>query len=658
MPIFPGSIPLLLRSGKRGHWEAIRRAFNLAAEIVNGCDAGREGELIAARVFDAARVPERVVVTRMWVGSLQAQDVRRAFDARRSATSLKYQHLREAAEAASEADWLWGFNLTRYATLGLAESWQGKVAVVGRIKTPTLGEVVARERERCAWKREPFWCVRCTIRGEAAEGLYPPEHDGTLVAFLEDRYGAVPTHFRSLERARAQIMELGLQRGEVWKVQDVAEAAREHAPPPFSLLDLQRSAFRIWGWTARHTLQVAQRLYTDERAITYPRTASAFIPESLSEQVEALRQRLYAAWALDRFPRLREHPLPTGTTSWTDSTQCREHHAILPTGVIPESIDRHGQPREEYLLWELITVRTLLAWCPPAVVTKTTRVLLRHITSELALRVVEDAEPVDDPGWLFFEDAMYNTRGYGKCLKERMRERALPDLGSAARVVSACLYEGSTTRPDPHNEETLLGWMERSDIGTPATRAECIEELVAQGFVVRMGRGSLVPTEEGATLIGALEATTGEELVTPRTSATIQEAVERIAGMSDERPTKDLFLCSVRERILALGGQLTHQPGDKIPAYCPRTGRPPVESPDGRWWTFAGFPDARCLKQFGGRAMEAFEWARVLAAGPSGAGPFEGFFSRTTGNQYDAKIAWRPKLRKFEFVFSQRESRR
>ena len=649
LPMIPENltIPLKPRVGMLERMKTLAAWIGEADEVVNACDAGNEGELIFDEIvrygrFDQDAEKGPVKFSRMWISDTRQSGLRSAFHDRSRANLLKFQHMREAARARAEADWLYGYNGTRIATCALQRP-ELPLLVVGRVQTPTISEVVATDRTIATFVPERFLTLPMHFRGQSG-----CRFEASLVAFPDIRFGNVDYHFHPVQQVHDIRQELLSTMSVPWKVTDMPEERLESPPPPFDLVDLQRSMFRLNGWTASKTLKVAQSLYAREKAITYPRTSSNKVPAEMREETEAVRERIYYEWAVGRFDELKGAILPTEEAHW--GSDGSDHHAILPTGSVPQAWDATGEMRDEYRLWQLIAVRTILAWLPPARITSVKRHMMRPWHDNTVIRAYAEAEPVDDPGWLFWEDKMMNTRGYGLHLAERLREVALPEAGTVARFEGIDIRVGFTAPPKHYDEDRMLGWMKKNKLGTPATRHQIIEDLLDYGFLFRTERGGLQATAQGTLLVGILEDKLGDEVTGITYARQLEEFIERIGGMAKDRPTRARLWDSVSSKVRHLAAKLLAVKSGPDEAFCPRTGLKVTLHESGKYFQFAGFKDARCWRTMNQRTMSAVDYATILSGGDRGAGPFSDFISQA-GNHFDAYVVWRPRKKKFELLF-------
>jgi len=313
LPIVPESFELKPRDAKsKKQLSLIKKllARKDVDRVVNACDAGREGELIFAYIYEAAAA--RKPVDRLWINSMTKQAIREGFDRLRPGDQL--EPLEKAARSRSEADWLVGMNATRAATIK-GRAWVGGVVSLGRVQTPTLAMIVKREREIQAFVPEPYWLVRAR---------FDPRYEGLW--FEGDE-----TRLKDGKRADDIVARVSGKEGVVASVERKEQS--ERPPLLYDLTALQRDANRRFGFSARRTLSAAQSLYESKKAITYPRTSSRFLSGDLVPQLKPTAATLvpiaeYAAGA--RFVLALER-LPLGRV--VNDARVDDHHAIIPTDV-------------------------------------------------------------------------------------------------------------------------------------------------------------------------------------------------------------------------------------------------------------------------------------------------------------------------------------
>src|SRR5881397_3428895 len=349
LPIVPDEFKLRPRDKKsEKQLKAIHKLLQRddVDRVVNACDAGREGELIFAYIYETSGVDKPV--ERLWISSMTKQAIREGFEQLRPGEQLR--QLEAAARSRSEADWLVGMNATRAATIR-GRAWVGGVVSLGRVQTPTLALMVKREREIQAFVPEPYWLVHAR---------FDPRYQGLW--FEGDE-----TRLKDAKRAEEIVAKVSGADGIVESVERKEQS--ERAPLLYDLTSLQRDANRRFGFSARRTLQAAQSLYEDKKAITYPRTSSRWLSGDLVPLLKPTAATLepigeYAAAAryvlgLEQLPLARV----------VNDSKVDDHHAIIPTDV-EHGLDRFSP--DERRVFDLIARRFLAVFHPPARYARTT----------------------------------------------------------------------------------------------------------------------------------------------------------------------------------------------------------------------------------------------------------------------------------------------
>jgi DNA topoisomerase III len=501
LPIVPDRFKLVVRDERsRKQMSVISKllARDDVEEVVNACDAGREGELIFAWLYEKAGA--RKPVERLWLSSMTTTAIKQAFSELRPGQA--FARLEEAARSRSEADWIVGMNATRAATIRLRSSFDGAVSL-GRVQTPTLAIVARREEEIRAFKPEPYWLVDAVFDPQAGE-------PGRRYA---GRYhaGAQPRLATAAE-ADAIVAAVRGRPGTITKLE--TSTKKERAPLLYDLTSLQRDANTRFGFSARRTLAAAQRLYEEHRALTYPRTNSRFLTGDMAKEIKPTaelvgRRREYARAAahvtgLDT--------LPLGRV--VNDAKVTDHHAIIPTRS-EHRVDKMSD--DDKRVYDLVARRFLAVFHPDAVFENTR---LETTVAEHVFRTRGRVLLV--PGWRGvygegFED------GAAEADADEGANQALPKLtqGEAVDTAEVQALEKETKPPRRYSDASLLGAMETagklvdddelreamkdSGIGTPATRAAIIERLIEVGYLERDGR-ALVATEKGLNVIRLLGA--------------------------------------------------------------------------------------------------------------------------------------------------------
>ncbi|MBL0192850.1 MAG: DNA topoisomerase 3 [Myxococcales bacterium] len=502
LPLVPLEWPLVVAEATRSQFEIVRRLL-VAREIrdvVCATDAGREGELIFRYIYEAAGAKKPV--RRLWISALTPEAIAEGF--RRLRPASAFDGLADAARGRSRADWLVGMNLSRAYSLLDDDNLS-----VGRVQTPTLAMVVARELELRAFAPEEYLEVVATF--DAGTPERPARYEGTYEAPGRGRpAGAGSREARRLPADGARANEI-VARALAGRA-SVARVKREskRVPPPelYDLTELQRHANRLFGFTAQRTLEVAQDLYEKHKLISYPRTDSRHLPTSH----EPLLPDIVAAIATPYAGLLAEGTAtrPLGRR-FVDDAKVTDHHAIVPTDTSPPS--RLGA--DERRIYDLVCRRLLAAWHDEHVVA-VTRVTTHVVSQDVAFtdEFHSHGASIEAVGWKVLEPRGGDPKG-----PRRPREATLPgglEEKQAALVLAAAPVKKVTTPPPRLTDGTLLTAMETAGrtlderdlsqamrergLGTPATRAAILETLLRRAYVVRDGK-SLVASDKGVALI-------------------------------------------------------------------------------------------------------------------------------------------------------------
>jgi len=571
LPIVPDRFKLVVRDERsKKQLTVLTRQLGRedVDEVINACDAGREGELIFAWVYEKAKAKKPV--RRLWLSSMTKSAIKDAFAHLRPADEM--QPLEAAARSRSEADWIVGMNATRAATIRLRSSFDGAVSL-GRVQTPTLALVARREEEIRAFVPEPYWLVDARFAA-TGERLYA------------GRYHAGPKpRLATAQEAEAIVAACVGRSGTITKLE--TKEARERAPLLYDLTSLQRDANTRFGFSATRTLGSAQRLYEEHKLLTYPRTSSRFLTSDMVAEIKPTAELVganadYAAGAryvtaLDVLPLARV----------VDDAKVGDHHAIIPTNS-PQKLDRVRD--DDLKVYDLVARRFLAVFHPEAVF-ENTRV--ETTVEEHVFRTRGKVLVV--PGWrgVYGESAEPAERGDD----DEGTEQALPKLeqGEPADVRGVESLAKETKPPRRYSEASLLGAMETagklvdddelreamkdSGIGTPATRASIIERLIAVGYLERDGR-SLVCTEKGLNVIRLL----GEHpLTSPGLTGQWEHRLTKIEHGEDSRRA---FMAAIVEFAQSTVGELDEKLKDvRIPRAnlgpCPVCGHDIVENRKG-----------------------------------------------------------------------------
>jgi DNA topoisomerase-3 len=532
LPIVPEQFKLVVRDERsRKQMSVVTRQLSRedVGEVINACDAGREGELIFAYIYEKAG--STLPVRRLWLNSMTNSAMKAAFASLRPASELAL--LEQAARSRSESDWIVGMNATRAATIRLRTSFDGAVSL-GRVQTPTLAIVAHREEEIKAFVPEPYWLVDAIFAAPPLEGEGDKEEGGVeVVGSSEDgevglpgervytgrfHAGAKP-RLPTEEEAIAIVEACEGKTATITKI-DVKEQ-RERAPMLYDLTSLQRDANTRFGFSARRTLGAAQRLYEEHKALTYPRTNSRYLTKDMIPEIKPTAELVgankeYAAGAayvtsLD--------VLPLGRV--VNDAKVTDHHAIIPTRT-EHKVDRMSD--DDRRVYDL-AVRRFLAVFHPEAVFENTRVetTIPAAGGERAGKYVfrTRGKLLIVAGWrgVYGQGVVGGEQRGGE--EDEGTDQLLPRLIEGEQVQTREIKSLSkeTKPPRRYSDASLLGAMEtagklvdddelreamkESGIGTPATRAAIIERLITVGYIERDGR-SLVATEKGINVVRLL----------------------------------------------------------------------------------------------------------------------------------------------------------
>ena len=498
LPILPQEWQYAVASDKGKQFKILKDLMHRAdvSEVVNACDAGREGELIFRFVYYVAgcKKPMR----RLWISSMEESAIKAGFASLKD--GKEYDPLYSSALCRAKADWIIGINMTR-----LFSCLYGKTLNVGRVQTPTLKMLVDRDAAITTFKKEKYYHVRLSLSGvEAASAkIHAADEAGNLKAACE----AAQAVCTSVTREKKTVA----------------------TPKLFDLTSLQREANRIYGYTAKQTLDLAQALY-EKKLLTYPRTDSSYLTDDMGGTAAKI-----AAMLAEKLPFMQGADFTPEISRLLDSKKVSDHHAIIPTMELAKA-DLAALPESERNILTLAGARLLMACAAPHIFEAVTAVF-----SCAGQEFTAKGKTVLAEGWKGLERRFMATLKK-KADTEDDEENALsldvPPFaeGQTFDNPQAAVTEHFTTPPKPHNEASLLSAMERAGneetdpdaerrgLGTPATRAAIIEKLVKGGFVERKGK-QLIPTKSGIELVCVLP----EVLTSPQLTADWENNLTQIA---------------------------------------------------------------------------------------------------------------------------------
>jgi DNA topoisomerase III len=521
-------------------------------EVVNACDAGREGELIFAYLYEQAKGNKPV--KRLWLNSMTNAAMKSALASLRPAQ--EFERLEEAARSRSEADWIVGMNATRAATIRLRSSFDGAVSL-GRVQTPTLAIVARREEEIKAFKPEPYWLVDATFVGGEG-GVQNTEAGGerTYLGHFAAPAGSPGNtkgpRIGTEQEALAIVAACEGRPGTITKLEKKEQ--REKAPMLYDLTTLQREANNRYGFSAKRTLAAAQRLYEEHKALTYPRTNSRYLTTDMVEEIKPIAELVGAhpdyrkgaeyVTGLDVLPLARV----------VNDEKVTDHHAIIPTRS-EHNLEKMGS--DDRRVYDMAVRRFLAVLHPEAVFENTrveTTVIPANGDAQAAGHVFRTrGKLLIVPGWRGVYDeisadakaAEAEARGDEDEETDQQLPRLVQDEQVQTRKIESLRKE--TKPPRRYSDASLLGAMETagklvdddelreamkdSGIGTPATRAAIIERLITVGYLERDGR-ALVATEKGLNVIRLLNE---HALTSPWLTGSWEQRLGKIERGEDSR---------------------------------------------------------------------------------------------------------------------------
>jgi DNA topoisomerase III len=650
LPIIPQKFELKPIAESKARFDLLKKLLGRKdiELVINACDAGREGELIFTYIYQLCRC--KLPVKRAWMQTMTQEGIREAFRNLREAAQMR--GLADAARCRSESDWLIGINGTRALTKRMFGSRAGNVASVGRVQTPTLAIVYARELEIRNFKPRSFWRVTAEFeitRGKY-EGVYQRPDFKRSDSDEHDRVDRIWDKAKAEAIYAACTAAAGSGKPPIAEVSEERRASTQLSPRLYDLTTLQREVNNRFGLTARRTSQIAQALYERHKMITYPRTDSRALPE---DYIPICRQTLSNLQG-----ELAGHAARVLEAGWLapnkrifNNAQISDHFAIIPTVHEPSQLEDM-----EAKVYDMIARRFVAVFHPAAEFDVTTR------TSAVAGHSFKtEGKVLTAPGWLAV---------YGKTTvdDDSPDSKALPALDPAdgapprARTTEASLHAEATKPPPRYTEATLLSAMEGAGklvedeelaeamkehgLGTPATRAETIDGLINTRYVERHQR-ELVPTAKAEQILQFLAAVKAEEVTSP---AMTGEWEFKLRQMEHGRFPREKFMAEVIDTTKGIVNRVKRFEEDDSAARetdipSPTDGKPMIE-------TLRGYKsrdgELMIYKVIGNRKMDESEVRDLLAKGQIG--PLDGFRSKA-GKPFSAVLRYNKEEKKAEFLF-------
>jgi len=546
LPILPKHWQMAVGKDKKKQFDVLKQLMNApdVTEVVNACDAGREGELIFRSVYELAGCQKPM--KRLWISSMEDSAIREGFANLRPGAD--YNGLHEAALCRAKADWLVGINATR-----LFSVLYHRTLNIGRVMSPTLALIVQREAEIDTFQPVPFYTVTLELPGFSVSGE------------------------RMADKTAAEQLKAACQGADV-TVKKVERRDKSEKPPAlYDLTTLQRDANRLLGFTAQQTLDYLQNLY-EKKLCTYPRTDSRYLTSDMTEGLPVLVNLVANA-----MPFRKGIAISCDAAQVINDKKVTDHHAVIPTRNL-QGADLSGLPVGERMILELVALRLLCAVAEP------------HSYSETAVTVesagaefTAKGKTVKRPGWRAL-DAAYRATLKNAEPNKGTEDKALPELAEdqTLPLSNAAVKEGKTSPPKHFTEDTLLSAMEtagkddmpedaeRQGLGTPATRAGILEKLVSTGFLERRKSKKtvqLMPSMDAVSLITVLP----EQLQSPLLTA---EWEHRLSEIERGELAPEDFMAGISAMLRELvgtyqvikGTEYLFSPPREVVGKCPRCG--------------------------------------------------------------------------------------
>lgn len=504
LPMMPKTWKLSVIRQTAKQYNAVKSQIHRkdVGEIIIATDAGREGELVARWILEKAG--NQKPVKRLWISSVTDRAIREGFGRLRDGRD--YQNLYDAARSRAKADWLVGINATRALTC----KYNAKLTC-GRVQTPTLALIANREDEIRSFRPKPYYGLK----------VYA---DGICFTWQDGKSGS--TRSFDPERIRRISEEI---RGEQLMLDSVEKKSRKtYAPGLYDLTELQREANRRFGYSAKETLNIMQRLYEHHKVLTYPRTDSRYLSSdivpTLKERIEACQTGPYRALA-----RALHGKQFTADKRFVDDSKVSDHHAIIPT---EQYVDLTHMTSEERKIYDLVVRRFLAVLYPPAE--------FEQISVKASVKgehFAAKGETIREAGWR----AVYDSDIEEEDEDDSLKNQVLPELkkGQSLPVKKLEVTEGKTKPPAHYTEATLLTSMEKGGLGTVATRADIIEKLFNTFYMEKKGNDLLI-TSKGRQLLELVPS----DLKKPELTARWEKELQKI---SDGRQKEKTFMKEIEQ---------------------------------------------------------------------------------------------------------------
>jgi DNA topoisomerase-3 len=553
LPMLPPKMELVVIKETTKQYNVVKTLLRSAEveELIIATDAGREGELVARWIIQKAGFKKSI--KRLWISSQTDKAIRDGFNNLRP--SREYDNLYYSALCRAEADWLVGLNVTRALTC----KYNAQLSA-GRVQTPTLAIIVGRESEINSFTAKEFYYITALLGGFSVT--------------WKDKNSL---QVRTFDRSKAEDIVKKIS-GQLARITDIKKEQKRESPPLlFDLTELQREANRHYGFSAKQTLNIMQKLYEYHKLLTYPRTDSRYITADI---VPTLRERLESI-AIGAYTPFARDIIKKGITPskrFVDDTKVSDHHAIIPT---EQYVDLSKLVSEEKKVYDLVVKRFLAVLSADFEYEQTT------ISAEILGEIfTARGKIVKAKGW---KNVYEGTETIEEDAQQEEKEQTLPNInkGDSFKVTNVKLGTGKTKPPARYNEATLLSAMEHpgkfiendalrsvmdatKGIGTPATRADIIEKLFSSNYVERRGK-DIVPLSKGIQLVDIVPT----DLKSPELTAKWEQKLTAISkGMTQSKIFSDdirSFSAGLVSSVIASDANYRHDNITRTP--CPTCGK-------------------------------------------------------------------------------------
>ncbi len=638
LPIIPETFPLKSIKGTSAQLNALKKLIRRkdVTEIVNACDAGREGELIFKYILQFTRTKsvDKKTIKRLWLQSMTKDAIKKGFVDLRDDETMK--SLEETAICRSESDWLIGINASRALTAYNSRKGGFFKTPCGRVQTPTLSMIVQREKERLAFIPQTYFQLEASFLVGEAESVY-------LGKWIDPEFKKEKTqpHKKADRLWNKESAEEIIAKctGKPVEVEETSKASRQRSPQLYDLTSLQREANSRFGFSARNTLSIAQALYERHKVLTYPRSDSRFLPEDYPAEVKkSMASHKKGAFGKFAAEILQQNYIKKEKRIF-DNSKISDHHALIPTNTLPSNLSE-----AEEKIYNMVMQRFLAVFYPAAEYWLTRR--LSKVEGETFLT---EGKILKKAGWR----AVYGVDS----IKEKDEMVEVPD-GVLPHCDQIELRTDATKPPPRFTEATLLSAMENSGklvededlreamkergLGTPATRASTIEGLIKETYINREQR-ELVPSGKAFDLINLIEGLKIKELASPELTGEWEYKMNQVLKGDF---TAEKFMAEIKqltEKIIERVKTFSDGKDGVEAPFSPVNGQKIMDTPTA-YVSEDGSLSIR--KVLGGRVMKQEEIVALLKG--ETLGPFDDFRSKK-GKQFSAtvKIAGS----KIEFVF-------